>query len=81
MVSLLSVALGGAIGFLSGVFATPIRDWIYRPRLELSFSGKEDCVSETLESREIGPNLSDHWQAIYLRVRVQNKRKELLNHA
>lgn len=72
-----SIALGGAIGFLSAIFAAPIRDLIYRPKLELSFSGEEDCIAETSESTEIDSKIRESWDAIYLRVRVQNKSKRI----
>ena len=72
------VAVSGAIGFLSAVFAGPLRNRLFRAQVQLDYSGDEDCVSRTTEWVRSVPDEpeSDYGrEAIYLRVRVRNKKK------
>lgn len=69
--------LQGAITFLSGaltaIFAEPIRQRMFRPKLVLSFD--EECVSHTFLSTKTlavaGP------KTVYIRVRVNNTRSRM----
>ncbi len=58
-----------ALGFITAVFAEPVRQRFFRPELELSFSGREDTITKTATVGES--------QAVYVRVRVRNKKPKL----
>ncbi len=80
MLSVLGIAVGGLIGFLSGVFAGPLREVLFKARLQLTFSAAEDCISKTSETTLIvadDPETASSRQAIYLRVRVTNKKRKI----
>ncbi len=74
-VSSIQTALTLLSGAAIALFAEPIRQWLFRPNLELSFDNDEECVSKTfLSSRTLtvkGP------KAIYIRVRVRNTRSRM----
>jgi len=57
------------LGFITAVFAEPVRQRFFRPELELSFSGGEDTLTRT---STVGGS-----EAVYVRVRVQNKKPKL----
>ncbi len=61
-VELISGVLAFGAGFASAVFAEPIRQRIFRPKIALHFSGGDDCVTRT-------PTFSAG-MATYLRVRA-----------
>jgi len=64
--------LGFISGFLTAVFAEPLRQWLYRPKLTLSFGSTSDFITRT---PEVGGN-SQH-EAFYIRIKVVNSRSRL----
>jgi hypothetical protein len=57
------------LGFITSVFADPVRQRLYRPVLRLSFSGGEDSITRT--------RMSNGGQAIYVRMKVVNEKPAL----
>lgn len=66
---LITPILSFALGFISAVFAEPLRQWLFRPRLKLTFTGREDCVTAT--------RMTDGSGARYVRIRVVNVRRRV----
>ncbi len=64
--------LGFILGFLSAVFAEPVRQWLYRPRLLLSFGSSSDFVTPTPETAG-----GRQYEAFYIRLKVVNSRSRL----
>jgi hypothetical protein len=67
--SALTPLVSFVLGFITAVFAEPVRQRFFRPELELSFSGREDTITKTAT---VGGS-----QAVYVRVQVQNKKPKL----
>ena len=63
---MLSAILGFLGGFLSAIFAEPLRQWLFRPRLKLEFENNGDFVVRTPE----GPNMQH--EAHVVRTKVTN---------
>jgi hypothetical protein len=59
--------VGFASGFLSAVFAEPLRQWVFRARLKLDFENNDYFVTSTDEGDP--PTHKAH----YIRVRVANR--------
>jgi hypothetical protein len=57
------------LGFLSAVFAEPVRERLFRPILKLSFTGQDDTVAKTKTIAGI--------EAVYVRVKVVNTKRKL----
>ena len=57
------------LGFVSAVFAEPVRRFLFKPKLNLRFSGKDDCVAQTPMSSGIN--------GVYVRVKVTNLRRQV----
>lgn len=57
------------LGSVTAVFAEPVRQFIFRPKVELGFSNKDDCITKT-------PTTGGH-NAIYVRVKVTNTKPRL----
>jgi hypothetical protein len=72
LVRMLPSVLGFLGGFLTAIFAEPLRQWMYRPKLVLEFGQSADFVTKT-------PERSDdaQYEAYYVRVKVTNKRSRL----
>jgi len=64
--------IGLVTGTLIGVFAEPIRTWIYRPVLKASFKKIDSCVTRT----PIGTG-SDLREGFYIRAKVENRRWQM----
>jgi hypothetical protein len=47
------------------MFAEPARDWLLRPKLRVSFTGLEDCITKTPTTAGSG--------AVYVRLKVVNR--------
>jgi hypothetical protein len=60
---------GAVVAFASAVYAEPLRQWLFRPRLCVSFSGGDDCVAKT----PTDANSS----AVYVRLKVVNEKPKL----
>jgi hypothetical protein len=60
------------LGFLSAVFVDPFREWLFRPKLQLSFDNDSRCVARTPERGN-----GQEREAIYIRVRVENAKRRL----
>lgn len=76
--SILSTLVGAAVGFVSAVFAEPLRRWLYRPVLVLGFGDGSEYKARTLEQAELFdparsavPIHSTH-EAEYVRIKVIN---------
>jgi hypothetical protein len=54
-------------GFASAVFAEPLRQKIFRPGIQLSFSGADDCITRT--------PTSGAGTATYIRVKVTSSKR------
>ena len=69
--SVITALSGAAIA----IFAEPVRQWLFRPNIVLSFNNDEECVSHTFlttnPSTARGPN------AVYIRVRIKNTRNRM----
>ena len=65
---IVGVIAGGLIGFLAAVFAEPLRQRLFKPKLRLEFGGGPDYFTYTPE----GAGEERH-EAIYLRVKVANE--------
>lgn len=70
--------IGGAIGFGSALFAEPLRRWLYRAKLELTFGDGSEYRARTPEQatlndpqRSAVPIYSTH-EAEYVRIKVVN---------
>ena len=55
-------------GFLTAIFAEPLRRWIYAPRLKLTFGTSNHFLTRTPENEH---------EAIYVRIKVENYRSTL----
>lgn len=55
-------------GFVIATFADPLKNWLFRPVLTLSFEENEDCLAVTPESTDTGIEM----KAIYVRFKVTN---------
>jgi len=70
--------VGGVIGFVSAIFAEPLRRWLYRPKLELTFGDGSEYKARTPEqAAPIDPERSaariyDTHEAEYVRIKVVN---------
>jgi hypothetical protein len=63
----LSSLLGFIGGFLTALFAEPLRQWLYRPRLSLSFGSSGDFITKTPEVAG-----ASKYEACYIRLKVVN---------
>jgi hypothetical protein len=45
--------VGAAIGFVSAIFAEPVRRWLYQPRLELAFGDNPEYKARTPEQAQL----------------------------
>lgn len=66
--------LSGAAGGLLALGAEQGSNWLRRPKLKLSFSGGDDCRSESMLVNARGDAVG---KAIYVRVKVENAGKLL----
>lgn len=73
--AVLNTFVGAVLGFAAAVFAEPLRQWIYRPKLKLEFNGDPGCRARTPEQAQLGggprPVQSIH-EADYIRIKVTN---------
>ncbi len=69
---MLSSILSFIGGFLSAVFAEPLRRWLYRPVLRLQFGTTDHFITRTPEDNE-----TSRHESYYLRVRAMNTRAAL----
>jgi hypothetical protein len=69
--STLSILLTFVAGFLTAIFAEPLRLWIYRPVLNLQFDNNDHCVAKTDEGSP--PTHRAH----YIRVKATNRSSRL----
>lgn len=72
LLKMLSPMLGFISGFLTAVFAEPLRQWLYRPKLALSFGSTSDFITRTPEVAG-----SSQHEAFYIRIKVVNSRSRL----
>ena len=70
--------VGAVIGFVSAIFAEPLRRWLYRAKLELTFGDSSEYKARTPEQatlidpqRSAVPIYSTH-EAEYVRIKVIN---------
>lgn len=78
---MLQVLVGGIIGFIAAVFAEPVRQHFWRPKLTVAFNDGEEYQSSTPDKREYvgdsGTKFSVTHKAIYLRMKVENKKQTI----
>jgi hypothetical protein len=67
--SWITPAVSFVLGFVSAVFAEPVRSWILRPKLRVTFARTDDCFTPT---RTAGGE-----KARWIRVKVENEKKRL----
>jgi hypothetical protein len=67
--SALAPLVSFVLGFITAVFAEPVRQRFFRPNLELSFSGREDSITKT--------GTAGGSQAVYVRIQVRNTKPKL----
>jgi hypothetical protein len=75
--ALVNTAIGAALGFAAAVFAEPLRQWIYRPKLKLDFEDDPAYKARTPEEAEIPASprpLHSVHDAEFIRIRVINKK-------
>ena len=66
--------LGGFFaGFITAVFAEPLKRWIYRPKVKLYFGETSDYISKTPESRKDIEGKESIGEAYYIRGKVINE--------
>ena len=65
----LSTLIGAVLGFCAGVFAEPLRRWIYRPKLKLEFGNDPGYKARTPELPEPPGTV---YEAEYIRIKVTN---------
>jgi hypothetical protein len=70
--NMISAYLGFLGGFLIAIFAEPLRQALFRPKLKLEFYSNEDCVTPTPESNPKGIH-----DAFYIRIKVTNTKSRL----
>ncbi len=58
-------------GFFTAIFAEPIRQFLFKPNLELSFDNTDDFVSLTPEKASL-ENKTIEFKAYYIKIRVTN---------
>jgi hypothetical protein len=61
--------LSFVLGSITAVFAEPLRQWLLRPRIALTFTGREDCITATRTTNGSG--------ARYVRVKVVNAKRRV----
>lgn len=70
---LLMVLLAGLFsGFFAAIFAEPVRQRLFRPKLDLEYDKAKGCLSKTREQAITGGTIAE---AYYIRVRVTNMSK------
>ncbi|MEW8440373.1 MAG: hypothetical protein AB2689_19670 [Candidatus Thiodiazotropha taylori] len=78
--SVLNTLAGAALGFAAAVFAEPLRQWIYRPKLLLTFDNDPGCRARTPEQTQLhgGPRpIESTHEAEYIRVKIQNTKPHI----
>jgi hypothetical protein len=74
----ISAIIGGLIGFFAAVFAEPLRQLIYRPKVRLEFGNTSDYRARTL-AQDDRPGIPPHsvCEAYYIRIKVTNTKPAL----
>jgi hypothetical protein len=70
--NMISTFVGFLGGFLTAMFAEPLRQIIFRPNLKLEFYASEDCVTPTPETNPNGIH-----DAFYIRIKATNTKPRL----
>jgi hypothetical protein len=68
----LTPAVSFILGFVIAVFSEPLRQWLFRPVLRVSFEKNDSCVAHTPVE-----NGGKEYEAYYIRVKVENTRRHL----
>src|SRR4030067_928179 len=68
----ISILLGFLGGFLTAIFAEPLRQVIFRPNLNLEYYTSDDCITPTPEEDPNGIH-----DAFYIHVKVTNTKRKL----
>lgn len=69
--AVLNTLVGAVLGFAAAVFAEPLKQWIYRPKLMLSFDEDPGCKARTPEQAQLqgGPRpVHSTHEADYVRL-------------
>jgi hypothetical protein len=71
--AVLNTFIGAVLGFTAAVFAEPLRQWIYRPKLKLEFNDDPGCRARTPEQAQLtGVPVPNIYEADYIRIKVTN---------
>lgn len=57
-------------GFIVAIFAEPIRQRLFKPKLNLEFSKDGGCISKTYEAKSANSSITT--EAFYIRIKVTN---------
>ncbi len=72
--AVLNTLIGAVLGFTAAVFAEPLKQWLYRPKLKLEFGDDPGCTARTPEQAQLqGPRpVQSIHEADYIRIKVKN---------
>jgi hypothetical protein len=76
--TILNTIAGAILGFGAAIFAEPLRQWIFRPKLKLEFGDDPGCKARTPEEADIPSSprpLHSIHEAEYIRIKVTNKKR------
>jgi len=80
---MLNTIIGAILGFAAAIFVEPIKRWLYRPKLVLSFGDSAEYQTQTKEhqqKKDLTDNRKDictYHKASYIRVKVINNKSVL----
>jgi hypothetical protein len=74
LIFLLKQSLPFLLGFFTAIFAEPIRQLIFKPKLKLDFGDNPDCLSLTPEGDKFTP-INKMRKTYYIRIKVTNLKK------
>ncbi len=78
--AVLNTITGAVLGFGAAIFAEPLRQWIFRPKLKLEFGDDPGYKARTPEEADIPssprPIHSVH-EAEYIRIKVTNEKRAI----
>lgn len=72
----LKTVISFLFGFFSAVFAEPLRRWLFKPELALSFEDSKDCIAHTPLRPSDSYSVTEAY-GIFVRVRATNRRRIL----
>ena len=73
MEDFLKILGGFLVGFITSVFAEPLRRWLFKPNVQMHFGETTDYISKTPETRPAIEGKESFGEAIYVRGKVINE--------